>query len=69
MPGESESSKLWHDVAAVASGPVAAALGVLELERWFRATGVRLSPPEPGETDWPGLHPTFTDIPVAVART
>lgn len=69
MPGESDPSKPWHDVTTLASGPVAAALGDLARERWFRATGDRLPTPEPGETIWPGLDPTFTDIPVAVART
>lgn len=69
MPGKSIPSKPWHDVTTVASGPIAAALGDLARERWHRATGARLPVPEPGDTIWPGEEPTFTDIPVAVART
>jgi phosphatidylserine/phosphatidylglycerophosphate/cardiolipin synthase-like enzyme len=69
MPGESASSKPWHDVTTVASGPVAKALGDLARERWFRATGERLAAPATTETLWPGLDPTFTDVPIAIART
>ncbi len=70
MPGEEETSKPWHDVTTAVSGPIAAALGDLARERWLRATGETLAPPERGaEGAWPGLEPTLSDIPVAVART
>lgn len=70
MPGEDTPSKPWHDITTAVSGPLAAALGDLARERWFRATGERLeSCGTDGEAPWPGLEPTFTDIPVAIART
>ncbi len=77
MPGEEEPSKPWHDVATALSGPLAAALGELARERWFRATGDRLDPPPPPDDDdtdgdtaiWPDLEATFTGIPAAIART
>lgn len=70
MPGEDTPSKPWHDVTTAISGPAAAALGELARERWFRATGERLDPPKAdGHDPWPGLDPTFEDVPVAIART
>jgi phosphatidylserine/phosphatidylglycerophosphate/cardiolipin synthase-like enzyme len=70
MPGDDTPSKPWHDVTTAVSGPLAAALGDLGRQRWFRATGEALDPP--GRCDggaWPDLDPTFRDIPVAIART
>ena len=70
MPGDDAPSKPWHDVTTAASGPVAAALGELARERWFRATGDELAPPDEGADDpWPDLEPTFEGVPVAIART
>lgn len=70
MPGAREPSKPWHDVTTAISGPLAGALGDLARERWLRATGETLEPPERGSDDgWPGLDVTFRDVPVAIART
>lgn len=70
MPGDDTPSKPWHDVTTAVSGPLAAALGDLARQRWFRATGETLDPPGRGDGDaWPDLVPTFRDIPVGIART
>ena len=70
MPGEDAASKPWHDVTTAVSGPLAAALGDLARQRWLRATGETLDPPERGgDGAWPGLEPTLRDLPVAIART
>lgn len=70
MPGKTEPSKPWHDVTTAVTGPLAAALGDLARQRWFRATGEDLSPPEQNDSAaLPDLDPTFSDIPVAIART
>lgn len=62
----------FHDVGMMVTGPCARALGGLARERWFRATGERLPPPETGsEPDlWPGdVAEVARDIDVAIART
>ena len=70
LPQNDEPEKPWHDVTTAVSGSVAAALGDLARQRWYRATGEELSPPEvqtpPG---WPDLETTFENVPVAIART
>lgn len=69
MPGSREPSKPWHDVTTAVAGPIAAALGDLARQRWYRATGQVLDPPSDGAAEWPGLDATFRSVPVAVART
>ena len=75
MPGSDDPMKPWHDVTTAVSGPVAARLGELARERWYRATGTVLDPPagargEDGASAvWPALDTTFEDVPVAIART
>ena len=70
LPQDGEPEKPWHDVTTAVCGPIAAALGDLARERWYRATGDTLDPPqlEP-EPCWPDLETTFEDLTVAVART
>ncbi|MEQ9640075.1 MAG: VTT domain-containing protein [Alphaproteobacteria bacterium] len=59
-----------HDVQAALEGDVAATLGAVARERWYRATGERLPPPDPGGDPWPPeLDPALNDVEVAVART
>ncbi|ADJ28583.1 VTT domain-containing protein [Nitrosococcus watsonii] len=65
----------FHDVQMVVEGPAAAALGDLARERWYRATGQRLSLPPPtspnqGTTPWPRkVVPNLENISIAIART
>jgi phosphatidylserine/phosphatidylglycerophosphate/cardiolipin synthase-like enzyme len=61
----------YHEVQAMASGPVAASLGALARDRW-RALGIdRLPSVSPSDEDlWPaGLEPDLAMAPVAIART
>lgn len=61
-----------HEVMAVVDGPAAASLGRLFRERWFRATGQRLPPPEDagGELPWPdGIVHRWERPMVGLART
>lgn len=70
MMPDGEPCKPWHDVTTAVAGPIAAALGDLARERWLRATGDRLEPPEGTRPIWPkGLEPTLRDVPVAICRT
>ena len=61
-----------HEVMAVVDGPAAASLGELFRDRWFRATGQRLPPPEDagGEDPWPDdiVH-RWESPTVALSRT
>ncbi|MEO5374307.1 MAG: VTT domain-containing protein [Alphaproteobacteria bacterium] len=64
----------FHDAQMVVDGQAAADLGVLFRERWRRATGETLKPPEtvgdPAGDPWPpDILPTFRDTSVAIART
>ena len=60
----------WHDITLAVDGAAARALGEQARDRWLRATGKKLQPQPPGADPWPeGLHPTFHDVPVAIART
>jgi phosphatidylserine/phosphatidylglycerophosphate/cardiolipin synthase-like enzyme/membrane protein YqaA with SNARE-associated domain len=63
--------KPYHDVQMAVSGPAAAALGQLARERWQRATGKAIAPPEREEKSlWPSeLAVDLTDVDVAIART
>lgn len=61
-----------HEVMVATAGPVAAALGELARERWFRATGERLKSPAPVpvEDAWPeSCEVELTDTQVAISRT
>ncbi len=70
MPGKAAPSKPWHDVTTAVSGPIAKVLGDLARERWRRATGEELAPPQVSEgAAWPELDVTFRAVPAAVART
>jgi phospholipase D1/2 len=59
-----------HDVQVMVDGDAAAALGDLCRERWTRATGETLSPPEAtGSHPWPAVTPDLGPAPVGIART
>ena len=61
-----------HEVMSVVDGPAAAALGELFRDRWFRATGQKLDPPEDPEGDdpWPdGIVHRWENPMVGLART
>jgi phospholipase D1/2 len=60
----------WHDATTAVDGDAARALGELARQRWKRATGEELDPPEPLGHPWPeGVRPTFENVDVAIART
>ena len=62
----------FHDVGIAVAGDCARALGDLARERWFRATGERLSPPASSVNvdAWPaGMETAATDVDVAITRT
>jgi phosphatidylserine/phosphatidylglycerophosphate/cardiolipin synthase-like enzyme/uncharacterized membrane protein YdjX (TVP38/TMEM64 family) len=69
----------FHDVQVMLDGEAATALGELARERWCRATGQRLRPPQgpPKESPkelkddpWPlDIKPDLEDVQVAIART
>lgn len=60
-----------HEVMILVDGQAAAALGALCRERWTRATGDEVPPPDDGGGDpWPEHIPAhLTDVEVGVART
>lgn len=61
----------FHDVQMLVSGNAAKTLAELVRERWLRATGQQLTPPEPkNESAWPEQVETwFENVDVAIART
>lgn len=61
----------FHDATVAVDGAAAAALGALARERWYRATGERLTPPDRTDHDpWPDtLTPVLCDVEVGIART
>lgn len=60
----------WHDAAIAVDGDVARALGELARDRWRRATGETLDPPQSREPFWPeGLEPSLSQVDVAISRT
>lgn len=60
----------WHDATTAIQGPAARALGDLCRERWQRAGGEPILPPEENDDCWPeSLTADFTDHPLAIART
>lgn len=60
----------YHDVQVLVSGAAARALAELARERWWRATGERLSPPEPNDSAWPvGVGADMQDVNLGIART
>jgi phosphatidylserine/phosphatidylglycerophosphate/cardiolipin synthase-like enzyme/uncharacterized membrane protein YdjX (TVP38/TMEM64 family) len=60
-----------HDVQMAVDGQAAAALGDLVRERWHRATGDRLKPPQRKQSDpWPPeLSADMENVRVGIART
>jgi phosphatidylserine/phosphatidylglycerophosphate/cardiolipin synthase-like enzyme/uncharacterized membrane protein YdjX (TVP38/TMEM64 family) len=60
-----------HDVQMAVDGPAAAALGDLVRERWHRATGDRLKPPQRKQSDpWPPeLSADMEKVRVGIVRT
>jgi phosphatidylserine/phosphatidylglycerophosphate/cardiolipin synthase-like enzyme/uncharacterized membrane protein YdjX (TVP38/TMEM64 family) len=59
-----------HDVQMLVDGAAAAALGTLCRERWARATGEALPPPDPFAGDpWPDVTPDLGPAQVGIART
>ncbi|MDB5423816.1 MAG: phospholipase D/transphosphatidylase [Phenylobacterium sp.] len=60
-----------HEVMIMVDGPAAGALGDLARERWLRATGEVLTPPEDAGGDpWPDHVPAhLTDVDIGIART
>ncbi len=59
-----------HDVQIAVEGDVAASLGDLVRERWWRATGRHLRAPSKRGDRWPAaLTPDAIDVNVAIART
>lgn len=68
---EGDAYPPFHDVQALVDGEVAASLGKLARERWYRGTGERLRAPHARKTDaWPPeVSPDALEVPVAIART
>ncbi len=59
-----------HDMAMMADGDVARALGELARQRWKNATGKMVRPAPPTVAPWPPtVQPDFTEVEVAIART
>ncbi|RIJ32143.1 phospholipase D-like domain-containing protein [Henriciella algicola] len=70
LPGESEMPKPWHDATVAVSGDIACALGDVARERWLRSTAEKLPPPKcDNDPVWPDLELTWSNVPVALART
>lgn len=61
----------YHEVQAMATGPIATSLGVLARDRWRAIGEHRLRPLRPSSIDpWPaGAVPDLTDVNVGIART
>jgi len=61
----------FHDVQTMVDGAAAVALGDLARERWRRATGDEIAPPQAAQrASWPeGVAVDARDLDVAVART
>jgi len=61
----------WHDVSMMLEGDIAGALDELGRERWVRAGGKPLAPPQPDPgSAWPdGLEPDFENVEIGLART
>lgn len=60
----------FHDVQLLVEGEAAAALGMLARERWWRATGQRLPPPDAKTDAWPEIVvPDMENTRIAISRT
>src|SRR5688572_20854024 len=60
----------FHDLMVAVDGEAAAKLGELARERWFAATGQKLSSPAQAGDPWPEhLAADITDVEVGIART
>ncbi len=72
VDADGASYRPFHDVQMMVSGEAASALGDLARDRWFRATGRRLSAPPRRSVEevWPPrVNPDVTAWPVAIMRT
>lgn len=59
-----------HDIQVAVEGDIAGVLGGLVRERWWHATGRRVSAPSNRSDCWPAaLEPDLADVDVAIART
>jgi phosphatidylserine/phosphatidylglycerophosphate/cardiolipin synthase-like enzyme len=59
-----------HDIQMAVDGEAARAIAELARCRWRVATGEELAPIDAESDPWPAtMHPDFTDIPIAIART
>lgn len=61
----------WHDLTMMVEGDVAGALDELGRDRWVRAGGRALTPPDAdGESAWPAdLDAHFENVEIGIART
>jgi phosphatidylserine/phosphatidylglycerophosphate/cardiolipin synthase-like enzyme/uncharacterized membrane protein YdjX (TVP38/TMEM64 family) len=61
----------FHDMMMLVEGDAAARLGALVRERWRRARGWKIKPPQvPAESPWPAsVDGELNDVSVAIART
>ncbi len=60
----------FHDMQVGVEGPVAASMGDLVRDRWYRATGKSIEKPVVTESPWPEELPVeFKNIPVTISRT
>ena len=61
----------FHDMMMLVEGDAAAQLGALARERWRRARGWKIKPPEvSSESPWPAsVDAELDNVPVAIART
>ena len=67
---EGASYAPFHDVMMAVDGPAAADLGFLARERWRRANGTTIRPPQRILDPWPDqLFPEMVGVDVAIART
>lgn len=69
---EDEVPQPYHDLEMMVDGAAARALGDLARERWHKASGETLEPPQPpaDHDPWPDhVEPDLADVAVAISRT
>jgi phospholipase D1/2 len=65
-----KSYRPHHDVQMVVEGDAARALAQVVRQRWLRATGERLEPPDEHGDPWPpDLEPLWRDLRLGISRT